>query len=217
VQPLTESLIQQGLRDRVVTERQLERVVGGAAARRYGLVNRALKAEELVRVRRGLYLLAPRFRTHPTHPFSLAQAIEPGSYISFETALSHHGWIPERVLVTASVVPGRKSSQLDHASLGSFSFHPLALHRSRFLELVVRTRFDNQTALVATPLRALMDLVTLRKIEWSRLAWLTEGMRIDLEALHGINRKQIRVLAAVYKHRRPNHFLSELARELELD
>jgi len=46
MQTLTESLIEQGLNNRVLSERQLERAVGGEAARRYGLVNRALKANE---------------------------------------------------------------------------------------------------------------------------------------------------------------------------
>src|SRR5262249_13010590 len=144
-------------------------------------------------------------------------AIEPGSYVSFETALSHHGWIPERVRVTASVVPGRKSLQLDHAVLGAFTFHPLALHRTHFLELVEREQPDGQTALVAAPLRALIDLVPLRKIAWTSLAWLTDSLRIERDMLEGISRKQIRTLGAVYKQKRPNQFLGELTKELGLD
>lgn len=217
VQPLTEKLIEHGLRNRTLNERQLERAIGGPAARRYGLVNRALKAEELVRVRRGLYVLAAKFRTEPVHPFAIAQAIEPGSYVSLETALGFHGWIPEGVRVTASIVPGRKSAQLDHAWLGGFTFHPLALYREHLLELVERRQFDHQTALVARPLRALMDLVALRKLEWRGRAWLSTGMRIDTNSLQRITRKEIRTLGAVYKQQRPNQFLTGLAQELDLD
>jgi hypothetical protein len=121
------------------------------------------------------------------------------------------------VRVTASVVPGRKSSHLDHAILGSFTFHPLALHRTPFLELIERRQLDNQTALIASPARALMDLVTSRKVEWTSLAWLTEDLRIEAESLKRITRKQIQTLATVYKQRRSNQFLTELAKELELD
>ena len=217
MQLLIDQLIGHGLRDRVLTERQLARVIGGTAARRYGLVNRALKADQLVRLRRGLYVLAPKFRTRATHPFALAQALESVSYISFETALSHHGWIPERTHVTASVVPGRKSSQLDHPTLGGFTFHPLAVHRTHFLELIERRQFDGQTALVAMPVRALMDLVTLRKVEWQGLGWLAEGMRIERQSLQTITRKQVRTLSQVYKHIRSQQFLSALARDLGLD
>lgn len=217
MQTLTESIIEQGLADRILSDRQLERAVGGEAARRYGLVNRALKAEELIRIRRGLYTLASRFRAEHAHPFAIAQALEPGSYISFETALSRHGWIPERVHTVASVVPGRKSSELEHPLFGSFTFHPLALHRIHFLELVERQQLGRQSALVAKPMRALMDLVCLRKIEWQGLAWLTKGMRIQQQTLRNVKRAEIRALGEVYKQKRPNSFLNSLARELDLD
>jgi hypothetical protein len=217
MQALTEAVIEQGLKDKVLSERQLERVTGGGAARRYGLVNRALKAHELIRIRRGLYVLPTKYRTEVPHPFAIAQALEPGSYVSFETALSAKGWIPERVRVTASVVPGRKSSHLEHPSLGTFTFHPLAVHKERFLELIERRPLGSQVAWVAHPLRALMDVVTLRKLEWQGLAWVIEGLRIDELALREITLAQIRTLSGVYKHKRPRNFLLALARELHLD
>lgn len=217
MQNLTEVLLKQGFKERVFSDRQLERVTGGGAARRYGLVNRAMKAQELIRLRRGLYVLPPKYRTEPPHPFAIAQALEPGSYVSFETALSTHGWIPERVHITASVIRGRKSSKLDHPSFGSFTFQPLALHRERYLELVELRQFGSQAALVAKPLRALMDLVALRKLEWRGLAWLTDGMRIDQQLLRKVTRTQIQTLSRVYKQKRPNDFLGALARELDLD
>jgi hypothetical protein len=217
MQPLTESIIGHGLRDRVLHEGQLARIAGGAAPRRYGLVNRALKSQELVRVRRGLYILAPKYRGEPAHPFVIAQSLEPGSYVSLETALSAHGWIPESVRVTASVVPGRKSSGLEHPTLGSFTFHPLAVNRDRFLELIERRQFSSQVALVAKPLRALIDLVALKKLQWQGLAFLIEGMRIEEQTLKEIKRADIEALAGVYKQKRPNTFLTSLARELDLD
>lgn len=215
MQTLTENLLQQGLGHRVLTQAQLERALGVSAAARYGLVNRALKADELVQVRRGLYVVSPRLRTEPVHPFALAQAIVHGSYISFETALSYHGWIPESVAVVASVVPGRKSLALDHPTLGGFSFHPLALNRISFLEAVERRQFGSQAALIAKPLRALLDLVALRKLEWQGLEFVTEGLRIDSHSLASISRNDLASLEQVYKQRRPNVFLRRLAGELQ--
>lgn len=187
------------------------------AARRYGLVNRALKARELIRIRRGLYVLASRYRAEPLQPFVIAQALVPGSYVSFETALAYHGWIPESVRVTASVVPGRKSSAYEHPLFGSFTFHPLALEPERFLELIERRQFARQVALVAHPIRALMDLVCLRKSAWQGLRWLTQGMRIDSDHLRTVTRTQIDILTGVYKQRAPRLFLSALAEELRHD
>ena len=117
---VTKEIIDQGLADRIIRISQLSRVVGGSEGRRYGLVNRAVKSGELLRLQRGLYMLADRYRTQGNHPFALAQALSPGSYISFETALSYHGWIPEKVYITASVVPGRKSRRYENEKFGSY-------------------------------------------------------------------------------------------------
>jgi hypothetical protein len=217
MQTLTEALLSGGLAGRVLSERQVDRLVGGDPARRYGLINRALKSDELIRIRRGLYVLPDRYGKPLPHPFVIAQAIEPGSYVSLETSLSFHGWIPEAVHVTASVVPGRKSLTLDHEKLGSFTFHPLALRKQHFLELIERQKFGDQTAWIARPLRALMDLVALRKVEWQGLAWLTEGLRIDLQALRKVPKTQFDTLSEVYQHKRPRSFLHSLMKELKRD
>ena len=217
MQSLTERLIELELANRVLSDKQLARVVGGSPQRRYGLVNRAMKAGELLRLTRGSYLLAERFRDYPGHPFALAQAFVPGSYVSFETALAHHGWIPEAVYTTASVTPGRKSLDYDHPVFGRFSFHPLAIQAGYFLELVARVQITQQSLLVAEPFRALMDLVCLRKVEWQGMDWLVEGMRIDQDYLGKITSADIRTLALVYKQKRVNSFLKSLARELGND
>ncbi len=207
---LTEMIINEGLADRFIRVGQLYRLLGGSAKRRYGLVNRALKNGELVRLQRGLYILADRYRNHPPHPFAMAQALAPGSYVSFETALSYHGWIPEKVFTTSSVVPDRKSRQYEHPKVGIYSFHPLAVRKGFFLELVDRHQLDGQTVLVAKPCRALMDLVCLRKITWEDISWISEGLRIDLDMLRDINKEEMKTLQRVYKHKRVQEFISSL-------
>jgi len=207
---LTQQVVGAGLADRIFSERQLGDVLGGSAARRYGLVSRALKDGSLIRVKRGVYVLGRHYRSNPVHPFAIAQALVSGSYISFESALAHHGWIPEAVFVTASVSPGRKTVQFETGDFGAFSFHPLAIEDYRFLTGVDRIAFDKLTAFVAQPLRALMDLVALRKARWSGIGWLTGGMRIDEEMLLSLRRKDFAALKPVYKHRAVNAFLGAL-------
>jgi hypothetical protein len=214
MQTLTQQVIEHGLANRLLSDAQLARLFGGSPQRRHNLVNRAMKAGELVRLRRGSYVLDSRFRSYPAHPFTLAQAFMPGSYVSFETALAFHGWIPEAVRTTASVTPGRKSMAYEHPRFGSFSFHPLAILPGYFLELVERLQITGQTMLVAEPLRALMDLVCLRKVEWQGIGWLVEGLRVDYEHLRTVNGAEIKALDAVYRHKRVKSFLHALAREL---
>ena len=204
---LTNLIAAAGYADRVFTERQLAELIGGGDPRRYGLVNRALKDGSLVRVKRGLYLLSPSHSSGNVHPFAIAQALMAGSYISFETALSFHGWIPETVFATASVTPGRKTLERDHDQLGRFTFHPLALTQYRRLSGVARVELGQRTALVAQPLRALMDLVALRKQCWSGLEWIEQGLRIDEVHLMALRRKDFAALAGVYKHKAANQYL----------
>jgi len=217
MQTLAQKLIDQGLENRVLNEKQLARILDGSQQRRYGLVNRALKAGELHRLSRGRYLLADRFRDYPGHPFALAQAFVPGSYVSFETALAHHGWIPEAVHTTSCVTLGRKTLIFDSGKFGQFTFHPIAVYTDRLLELVQRIQITHQTMLVADPLRALMDLVCLRKTQWQGLGWLIEGLRIDEEHLKLIRHSDISKLMLVYKQKRVNSFLKSLAKELGHD
>jgi hypothetical protein len=131
--------------------------------------------------------------------------------------LTYHGWIPEAVHTTASILPGRKSKNYEHEKLGSFSFHPLAIQRGYFLEQILRQQLEEQTMLIAKPVRALMDLVCLRKKEWQGMDWLTEGMRIDYEFLKTIKSAEISSLKLVYKQKRVINFLDGLSRELGND
>ncbi|NTA40109.1 type IV toxin-antitoxin system AbiEi family antitoxin domain-containing protein [Agrobacterium salinitolerans] len=207
---LVDQISAAGLADRFLNDRQLAELLGGSDARRYGLVNRALKDGSLIRLKRGCYVLARRYRRDPVHPFAVAQNLVPGSYISFETALSFHGWIPEAVFVTASVSPGRKSQDFSTPGFGTFSYHPLAINDYRFMTSVDRVPLNGSIAFVARPLRALMDLVALRKVEWSGLEWLTIGMRIEEDALFGLRRTDFTALKPVYKHKAANVFLRAL-------
>jgi len=214
MQTLTESLLQSGWSGRVVTQAQLARLLDGTPQRRYNLVNRALQHGELRQLRRGFYLLAPQLQNKTPHPFVLAQALQSGSYISFESALSFHGWIPEGVPMTLSVLPGRRRLEVDLAALGMFRFYPLALRTGYFLEAVDRHTFDGQIALVAQPLRALLDIGCLRKFEGS-IRELAQSMRIDDERLMQTEAATWQTLQRVYAHKRMSTAIQALQQEMQ--
>lgn len=217
MQTLTRDIVAHGLANRVLTETQLARLLTGTPQRRYHLVNRAMNAGELLRLRRGSYVLAAPLRDEPAHPFALAQAFDPGSYVSFETALAHHGWIPEAVHLIANVTPGRKSFTCEQPAFGTFAFHPLAIASGYFLEWVDHWRIAEQSMLVAAPIRALTDLVCLRKVAWQGMGWLLEGLRVDAEKLRAVSGEQLASLRLVYKHKRVREFLQALGSELAHD
>lgn len=206
---LIEAIESAGYADRVVTDKQIRRIFGGGDGSRYGLVNRALKDGSLVRIRRGLYLLGNRSPLS-IHPFVVAQSLRPGSYISFESALSFHGWIPEAVYTTTSVSPDRKTIECETDDFGNFSFNPVAVEKYGFLVDVDRVKLGISIALIAQPLRAFMDLVAIRKTEWQGLDWVEDGMRIELANLVTLRKSDFSSLRPVYKHKRARRFLEEL-------
>ena len=214
--PLTESIIKSGNMDRILSARQLDRLIGGSDARRYGLVNRALKSGELLKVRRGLYVLAQEYRRTAIHPFVVAQHMLPGSYISAETALSFHGWIPEAVHSVLSIVSKDKSVSYEHEYLGKFEFRRMTVKEGYFLQAVERHELQHQVALIAEPMRALLDLVYLRKLPWQGMDFLVSGLRIDEKMIRLLPSSSITRLLDVYKGKRERVFIEELLRALEL-
>lgn len=211
---LTEKILEANWNERVFTEGQLARLLDGTPQRRYNLVNRALHDGELLRLRRGRYLLASALAQRKLHPFVLAQALRPGSYVSFETALSFHGWIPEATPPILCVAPGRRRLERIDPRFGEFRFYPLALTTGYFLRDVERHMLGNQTALVAQPLRALLDRFCLRKQAYPGLDALVHDLRIDADLLAGIRDEDLQDLRPVYQHRRMAAFIDALQRDL---
>lgn len=217
MQTLTEQLIEKGLKDRVLTDTQLKRLIPGSSQRRYNLVYRAMKANELIRLRRGLYILPDKYRSQPCHPYVLAQRLVPGSYVSLETALAYHNWIPEAVYSTASVMPGHKAVEFNYEVLGRFTFHPLAVQAGYFLQLVDRKHISESPVLMARPIRALLDLVCLKELEWQGFDWILKGMRVDEAMLNQVTGAELRILKEVYKYKRVQEFITQLEIALGLE
>jgi len=216
VTPLTKQIIAQGQANRVLNDRQLARLLGGSNERRYGQVNRALKTGELVRVKRGIYVLADMLRDDPVHPFALAQYLIPGSYVSGESALSFHGWIPESVRSVLSITTRGKSVNYEHERLGKYEFRRMTVKPGNFLQAVARHKLQHQVALIAEPMRALLDLVYLRKLPWQGLDFLLSGLRIDEQQLRSATWLDVTRLSDVYKGKREQEFINELQRSLGL-
>jgi hypothetical protein len=167
-------------------------------------------------VKRGLYVLADRFRDYPVHPFALAQQLVPGSYVSAESALAYHGWIPEAVRSVLSITATAKSVSYEHALLGKFEFQRMTVRSGYFLQAVARYELQHQVALIADPLRALLDMVYLRKLPWQGLDYLLYGLRIDEQAIRSLSSSDISRLLDVYKGKRERVFIEALLKVLAL-
>jgi hypothetical protein len=213
---LVKQIIDNDKANQVLNDRQLARLLKGSDQRRYGQVNRAIKAGQLIRVKRGIYVLQNSLRKDPVHPFALAQQLIPGSYVTAESALSFHGWIPEAVRNVVSISTKKKSISYQHDILGKYEFRCMTTQEGYFYHSVTRHKLQNQVALIAEPVRALMDLIHLRKIAWQGLDYLIEGLRIDEQELKSVPLLSFTNLLNVYKGKRETRYIQELAEALAL-
>lgn len=182
----------------------------GSNDRRYGLIKRAVADEEIIRIRRGLYCLSPAYGREKLNLFTLAQLIYGPSYISLESALSAHGWIPEAVYTTTSVSFGK--SKEFNTPLGSFSYCRIP-QKEFFAGVEKRTDDHGNTFLLAKPSKALADYVYLYKKVWSRPEDATRDMRIEYRNLQTIPDDELDLLAGNYRSRRVKRFIAAVRRE----
>jgi len=184
-------------------------------AARKVLVHRAVSAAEIIRLKPGLFLLAPAFRkTHP-HPFVIAAMLHSPSHVSLESALAHHGLIPEAVYQVASVTSAR--SRTFNTPVGVFSFRRVPAVNPR--AGVQARKIDGRSwVFVAMPLRAIADLIYTRKdVSWERdgVDFLTESMRIELDDLKRMSFEKLNEVSESLRNRRTGDYLRKLFQELQ--
>ena len=168
-------------------------------------LSRWTRSGRIHQLRRGLYVLAPPWRKRHPHPFLVANRLAPGSYVSGLSALAFAGAIPEYVAETTSVTPGRP--ELRTTPLGRFSFRHLKdglMFGYRHLALG-----DGQSAFVAEPEKALLDMVHLHAGGDGK-AYLEE-LRLDFDALDLDRLGALAAIAATPKLARAVRVLRDIA------
>jgi predicted transcriptional regulator of viral defense system len=150
-------------------------------------LSRWIRSGRIYQLRRGLYALAPPYQKVKPHPFVVANLLQRASYVSLQSALAFHGLIPEIVYVTLSATTGRPERR--ETVLGIFEFRHIRrelLHGYNMMDL--QNSQPGQQALVATPEKALLDLLyfqpggdTLVYLQELRLQALE---RLDMDKLH---------------------------------
>jgi len=178
------------------------------------LVHRAIAAGEVIRLKPGLFLLAPEFRKSHAHPFVIAAALHSPSHISLESALAHHGLIPEAVYQVISVTASRSRTFQTPAGIFRFVRVPADDPRAGVQAIKVDGR---NWVFVATPLRAIADLVYTRKdVSWEKdgLGFLTDSLRIEREDLDNVEWGGLNEICESLRNRRTGDFLRGLRQEL---
>jgi hypothetical protein len=179
------------------------------------LVHRAIATGEVIRLKPGLFLLAPVFRKTQPHPFVIAAILHSPSHVSLESSLAHHGLIPEAVYQVISVTSSR--SRTFQTPVGIFSFVRVPAVDPRAGVQAIKVDGRNW-AFVATPLRAIADLVYTRKdVSWEKdgLSFLTDSLRIEREDLENAAWGGLNEVCESLRNRRTRDYLRGLGRELK--
>ncbi|MFH1244922.1 MAG: hypothetical protein V1662_00365 [Candidatus Omnitrophota bacterium] len=135
-------------------------------------ISRWEKAGKLIQLKRGIYLLADAYRKIEVYEPYIASILKRPSYLSLEKALEYYGLIPEAVKVYTSVTTKRAGVFSSPAGVFGYKhiksslfwgYKPLTLRR--------------QTAFIAAPEKALLDLIYLNGIKIT--SDYLEGLRLQ--------------------------------------
>ena len=148
-----------------------------------------LKARDIIRVKKGLYVFGEAHRRRPWSREILANLIYGPSYISLDYALAFYSLIPERVTAVTSVTLSR--SRRFGSPLGLFTYRRLS-ERKYAVGIDQQTLESGEHFLIASPEKALADKVwTDRRFTPRKAgdfdAYLRDDLRVATEALSQVD------------------------------
>lgn len=165
-------------------------------------INELLKSNEIIRVKKGLYVFGPDSRQAPLVKESLANLIYGPSCISMEYALAFHGLIPERVETITSVTP--KRDKAFSTPLGQFTYRYLSA--TKYPHGITQDWLDEQhPILIASPEKALCDYVALNGVllnddEHAASNFLQNDLRIEQDNWRRFDLRKLIQLNKYYRN-----------------
>ncbi|MFA7062467.1 MAG: hypothetical protein WC156_16805 [Pedobacter sp.] len=159
---------------------------------------------DIVRVKKGLYILGESLRRRPFCRELLANLIYGPSYVSLEYALHYHGLTPERVETVTSVTCGR--SRTFESPVGAFSYRMISMEA--FRTGMDRVELDDgRSFLIAIPEKALADRIVADRgagisTQKELHDYLLASLRIDPAGLNQLNSDKLAEIASLYRSRR---------------
>jgi predicted transcriptional regulator of viral defense system len=175
-------------------------------------VARSLKSNDFQRLKRGLFLFSKNLRKGSISRLLIANKLYGPSYVSYESALSYHGLIPEAVYTTTSACFQRKNKTFSN-ELGDFSYDYIP---SNPFFMGVINKKEEGGVLIATGLKALFDLIYIRRKSYHSIEELEDDLRIEKSLLQSevshFSSFEIETLAKSYKKKNVYQFYLMLVR-----
>ena len=154
----------------------------------------------LIRLKKGAYAFSE------VNALVVANYLAPCSYVSFETALSHYGMIPEftPLIMSVSSVSRHRAYSTAIGSYEYFHQHP-ELYSAGMDRVMLA---ENLPLLIETPEKALCDALARRSEHYhnkdtSFLEYLLQELRLEDYALQNLDVGHIESLGELYGSRAP--------------
>ena len=180
----------------IIDSLRMKDILGDLSDKR-GKIARMIHSGELIQLRRGLYATSRNM-----NPLCFAASIYGPSYISFETALSYHGLIPEAVYEISSGTLNRPKEF--ETVFGRYRYH--AVPEAVYYIGIERVTESGIPFLIASPTKALCDRIArepgMRSMtdvrRWAELMRFDSKLELDLEIIRsctkGYGRPAVRCL-----------------------
>ena len=143
------------------------------------------RSNALIRLKRGLYVASPEITNPPLSTELIANHLYSPSYVSCLTALRFYGLIPEEVLITQSLTIKRGCTF--ETKIGQFQYFTCS--KNAFAIGITMAKTSNQQFLIATPEKALCDLIATTpslNLRYKRETeeYLEHNLRLDMDEFH---------------------------------
>lgn len=182
-------------------------------AKRYDAVKYAVRKGVLVKVRRGLYFIKLPYKPTEYDPLEVAQLIYGPSYVSLESALSYHGWIPEAVYTITSVSTRRKKTFETPLGIYGYAQTPAGT----FYSEVTRHASTSSISLMAEPWKAIADALFVYRRPWHSVNDLVLDLRVERDVIKSSNLESLQRVINDFEDKQAKRVLKNFLKELQRD
>ena len=164
---------------------------------------------KLLQLRRGLYTFAPPHSGERPINYVVANRLVQPSYVSLQSALSYYGMIPEHVAAVTSVTTGRPNRLSNNFAYFIYRhINPAFFYGFHHYPI-----FRSQSAYIATPEKALLDLIYLTR-DGDNLAYIHE---LRLQNLEIVDIGKLQQLVDQSKQPKLKRALPHILKEIKAD
>ncbi len=169
------------------------------------------KSGDLVRLKRGLYVVAPKVSGKILSSELIANHIYGPSYLSMESALRYYGLIPESVYALRSMTLNRSKAFENKIGRFNYTFCP----KEYYSIGICQEYYKGYTFLIASAEKALCDLINYTPMLSPRFVksmrvFLEENLRLDMDKFYKMDVTIFKECARVSKKKQDINNLIKL-------